>query len=394
MKKSVAITTIIAFHAVLIGGMLIQAGCSSEPEAQPQKAQSTVEEINPSQKDESTVATEQPVAETPAEQAKEVIPPEGSPALRAAPTRPAWNMSGSKSEELVPAEQPKKSGGDTLAPMTPAKPAGGATYIVQKGDSLAKIAKKHNVSLEKLLKLNGMNRATIIKVGQEIALPEPTPEAEVVPAKPAAPQIESAVETDELTVYIVKKGDSLGRIARKHKTTVKHLMDINGLKNHNIKIGQKLNVSKKGAAAAKQSETKKAVVLAGGELEYVVKSGDTLGGIAHRHGTSVKAIMERNSIKDARKLRVGQKLVIVSKKAVAKAEKKQEAKPEQPKAETKSEPQITVVGDANAKTESAASQAPVVAPAAAPAAPATPAPAVAPEAAPATQQTELPVTEL
>lgn len=46
MKKSVAITTIIAFHAVLIGGMLIQAGCSSEPEAQPQKAQSTVEEIN------------------------------------------------------------------------------------------------------------------------------------------------------------------------------------------------------------------------------------------------------------------------------------------------------------------------------------------------------------
>ena len=235
-----------------------------------------------------------------------------------------------------------------------------------------------------------MNRATIIKVGQEIALPEPTPEAEVVPAKPAAPQIESAVETDELTVYIVKKGDSLGRIARKHKTTVKHLMDINGLKNHNIKIGQKLNVSKKGAAAAKQSETKKAVVLAGGELEYVVKSGDTLGGIAHRHGTSVKAIMERNSIKDARKLRVGQKLVIVSKKAVAKAEKKQEAKPEQPKAETKSEPQITVVGDANAKTESAASQAPVVAPAAAPAAPATPAPAVAPEAAPASQQTELP----
>lgn len=392
MKKSVAITTIIAFHAVLIGGMLIQAGCSSEPEAQPQKAQSTVEEINPSQKDESTLTAEQPAAETPAEQAKEVIPPEGSPALRAAPTRPAWNMSGSKTEELVPAEQPKKSDGDTLAPMTPAKPAGGATYIVQKGDSLAKIAKKHNVSLEKLLKLNGMNRSTIIKVGQEIALPEPAPEAEVVPAKPVAQQIESAVETDELTVYIVKKGDSLGRIAKKHKTTVKHLMDINGLKNHNIKIGQKLNVSKKGATAAKQSEAKKAVVLAGGEIEYVVKGGDTLGGIAHRHGTSVKAIMERNGIKDARKLRAGQKLVIVSKKAVAKAEPKKEAKPEQPKVETKSEPQITVVGDTNAKTESAAPQAPAVAPVA----PATPAPAAAPapEAAPAPQQTELPVTEL
>ena len=61
MKKSVAITTIIAFHAVLIGGMLIQAGCSSEPEAQPQKAQSTVEEINPSQKDGSTRSEERRV---------------------------------------------------------------------------------------------------------------------------------------------------------------------------------------------------------------------------------------------------------------------------------------------------------------------------------------------
>lgn len=88
MKKSVAITTIIAFHAALIGGMLIQAGCSSEPsDAQPAKAKSTVEEINPSQKEE---------AQSAEEAQKEVIPPEGSAALRVPPTRPTWNMSAIK----------------------------------------------------------------------------------------------------------------------------------------------------------------------------------------------------------------------------------------------------------------------------------------------------------
>ena len=52
MKKSFAITTIIALHAALIGGMLIQ-GCSSEPaETQPAKAKTTVEEINPAQPEE------------------------------------------------------------------------------------------------------------------------------------------------------------------------------------------------------------------------------------------------------------------------------------------------------------------------------------------------------
>lgn len=395
MKKSFAITTIIALHAALIGGMLIQ-GCSSEPaETQPAKAKTTVEEINPAQPEEQPQPSA--VAET-----KEVIPPEGSATLRAAPTRPAWNMDKSN-EEIVPADKPvepqRPVANELVKPVE--KDPNLVSYTVQRGDSLAKIAKKHNVSLDKILKINGLTRTTVIQVGQEISLPAPDKNAEVVPATPVAPKIESAVETEEVAVYVVQKGDSLGRLARKFHTSVKHLMAINGLKNHNIKIGQKLNVSKKALAqsaesAPKAAKQQKGLELAGGEVEHVVKSGETLGLIALKYKTSVKVIMERNSIKDARKLRVGQKLAIVSKTAPKSASKVDAVKPAakaEPKVETQkaAQPAIPVVKDVPAQPATNAAPAPTVVPET----PAQPAPAASAQPAPAQSEAEsLPVVEL
>lgn len=320
MKKSVAISTIIAFHALVIGVLLFQAGCSSEPETKPTSAKSTVEEIAPTNEEKTQIE------EAKKEEAKaEVLPPEGSNVLRVPPTRPTWQMGGAKQEEIV-VEDKKPETTEVVKPSEPpvVKPkttdANLITYKVQKGDSLAKIAKKNKVSLNKILEINGMDRSSVIRVGQEISLPAPEPTAEVVPAVPTAPKTESTnVETEELTTYIVKKGDYLGKIARKYKMSVKQLMAINNLKNHNIRIGQKLNVSKSATsttATPVAPETKAEVKLAEGEVLHVVKSGETLGAIALKYGTSVKAIMEKNSIKDARKLRVGQKLTIVSRKAV------------------------------------------------------------------------------
>jgi membrane-bound lytic murein transglycosylase D len=42
--------------------------------------------------------------------------------------------------------------------------------------------------------------------------------------------------------YKVKKGDYLGKIANKYKCTIKDLMLWNDLKNHNIRVGQRLNI--------------------------------------------------------------------------------------------------------------------------------------------------------
>ncbi len=53
-----------------------------------------------------------------------------------------------------------------------------------------------------------------------------------------------------------------------------------------------------------------AIVIEQPKQEYVVKSGDTIAVIAKKFSVTPAALMSENNIKDARKLKVGQKLVI------------------------------------------------------------------------------------
>ena len=76
MKKSVAITAVLALHIGVISMLLVQAGCSSEPEAPAAKAKTATEEVT-------TIApAEQKEADASVRDAE--LPPEGSPALRVA----------------------------------------------------------------------------------------------------------------------------------------------------------------------------------------------------------------------------------------------------------------------------------------------------------------------
>ena len=311
MKKSVAITAVLALHIGVISMLLVQAGCSSEPEAPAAKAQTTVEEVT-------TIApAEQKEAEVSVREAE--LAPEGSPALRVAPTRPAWNMEKTedagevlvKEEPAAPAEG-KASEKPSVEKSEPKPvPATENIYVVRKGDNLSTIAKKHRVRLSELMEINSLNRSSVIKVGQEIKIPASGEVSSMPEQKPA--EHENAQVSSEAETYVVKSGDSLSRIAKRHSTTVRQLMSINNLKNHNIKIGQKLIVPK--ASAKKQSSSAQQPqnsAAANGEITYEIKSGDTLGVIARKHGTSVSAICKRNGISDPRKIRAGQKIIIAS----------------------------------------------------------------------------------
>jgi LysM repeat protein len=64
----------------------------------------------------------------------------------------------------------------------------------------------------------------------------------VVPAAVATKEaVPPAVNRPEI-VYVVKAGDTLGRIARQHHTTAKAIKDINGLSNDMIAVGAKLKL--------------------------------------------------------------------------------------------------------------------------------------------------------
>lgn len=117
--------------------------------------------------------------------------------------------------------------------------------------------------------------------------------------------------------YRIRRGDNLGSIARKHKTTVALLQQINNLNGYRIRAGRHLliPVAAKGleqythTADARRQRTQNRD-RSGDRITYRVRSGDTLWEIARRHGVSHKALARWNGMSPRDTLRLNQKLVI------------------------------------------------------------------------------------
>ena len=149
----------------------------------------------------------------------------------------------------------------------------------------------------------------------------------VVTADLSKPAEAPAAET---TVYIVQRGDYLAKISKKFNITISSIKRLNpsiGAKNV-VRVGQKLKLpgkvdvgvqaepAKAPAVAAKSAAKKPYAPYSGATKEYVVKSGDTLGGIAYGNGINIRQLKELNGLqKDT--LRIGQKLKVPAEKVVA-----------------------------------------------------------------------------
>ena len=132
-----------------------------------------------------------------------------------------------------------------VAPVEPLAPAvGGSEYVVAKGDSLAKIAKKNGVTLKALQAANPGVVPTKLKVGQKLTIPAGGKSADV-----AAPSVAAGGDTGGAS-YTVKSGDTLTKIAKKNGTTAKAIQAANGLTTTKIKVGQKLKIPSKAEAVA------------------------------------------------------------------------------------------------------------------------------------------------
>ncbi len=145
----------------------------------------------------------------------------------------------------------------------------------------------------------------------------PPVEASNPPVQPPAVVPAVAPETAG-TEYVVVKGDSLWKIAKKNGVTVKAIEAANpGIDPDRIKVGQKLSIP--GATSAAGSATDMAPSSSsggGGEQIYIVKPGDTLSKIAKRNGTTIRAIESENGLSTTH-IKVGQKLKIPAKAEAA-----------------------------------------------------------------------------
>jgi LysM repeat protein len=116
-------------------------------------------------------------------------------------------------------------------------------YAVLPNDNFTSIAKKHNITVKELATANPAADSRHLKVGQVLNLP-----ANVTPVAPTVPTT-NAETTAAGAIYTVKSGDTLTKIARDNKVTVKQLQQANGLRGSLIKVGQKLVIPAGGSGS-------------------------------------------------------------------------------------------------------------------------------------------------
>jgi LysM repeat protein len=131
----------------------------------------------------------------------------------------------------------------TPPPVAPAE-AAGTEYVVVKGDSLWKIAKKNGVTVKAIEAANPNIDPAKLKVGQKLSIPGATGAAQS-----AADLTGSSGAGDGGEIYVVKSGDTLSKIAKRNGTTVKAIESENGLSATRIKVGEKLKIPAKADAA-------------------------------------------------------------------------------------------------------------------------------------------------
>jgi peptidoglycan endopeptidase LytE len=112
-------------------------------------------------------------------------------------------------------------------------------YVIVAGDTFGALARRNHVSLKAMTDANPGVDAKKLKIGQKVQIPATT--SAIAAASPGpAPSVE-AVDADG-SLYVVKSGDTLGKIARLHGTTFKKIMAMNDLKTTSIRVGQKLKL--------------------------------------------------------------------------------------------------------------------------------------------------------
>ncbi|MEZ4280112.1 MAG: LysM peptidoglycan-binding domain-containing protein [Myxococcota bacterium] len=216
------------------------------------------------------------------------------------------------------------------------------------------------------------------------------------------------------STYVVRRGDTLSKIASRHGLTTKRLASMNGIRRYNqIRVGQRLKLPGQTRMAPMESPAPKEVVVAAARPApaaeakkppvsearapevvassgdgqattvetYTVRRGDNLTQIAKRYGLSIAEVAALNGLGNRHQIQAGQKLRIA--KATAPDERETPAAIEVARVE-KSVPPSPKPAPATPKAASTP-------PAPKPAAPPAPSPPPTPTAKPAPEPTPVAV---
>ncbi|MHB9060987.1 MAG: LysM peptidoglycan-binding domain-containing protein [Desulfobacteria bacterium] len=217
-------------------------------------------------------------------------------------------------------------------------------HKVRRGETLQALADRYKTTVPVLKELNGLKRDYLGRTASLVIPVTGLGEEETVPGTEVSPdrlamahmRVEEGSRKARIKVgrrpgpgdaVIVRKGDTLSRIAKRHGVGMKALAGANGLKPTSIlKVGARLLLPEPAGgtgsrtarkSASKASRGRKSTASAGSAryvrkrtTRYKVHRGDTLEQIARVYGVTVDRLADRNRLKKSQLLRQGVVLVI------------------------------------------------------------------------------------
>lgn len=147
----------------------------------------------------------------------------------------------------------------------------------------------------------------------QLQIPEFSPAVTVksVPAETPIKEAENPINEKPVEV-IVKKGDSLDKLARIHKSNVEEIRKMNKLQSDRLDIGQVLYIpnTKNKEIAQKTSPVKEKVSETNSAQYYVIKKGDNPWTLARKFNVDFDDLLKLNHLDEekARNLKVGDKI--------------------------------------------------------------------------------------
>lgn len=184
-------------------------------------------------------------------------------------------------------------------------------HTVKSGDSLYKIAHKHQTSIEQIKKINGLSN-NVIHPGQTLHIPLAhggQQEDEILTEEQVKKQQHKHYHishhhdhTKITTTYHVQKGDSLYKIAKHFDVTIKAIQHANHIESNTIQPGRVLHIpqsKKQGAHHQKHSQ----------KHRYKIKKGDSLWKIANHLNVSIDQLRQWNNLSSNPTIHPGHHLI-------------------------------------------------------------------------------------
>ncbi|HEV7431515.1 MAG TPA: LysM peptidoglycan-binding domain-containing protein [Steroidobacteraceae bacterium] len=203
----------------------------------------------------------------------------------------------------------------TLLTLTPEQRMRVTTYEVQRGDTLAGIAKENSTTPELLRHLNGLEPndkpvvgSTLMVPSTAIELPEKALRAAALVDRPERRHGRRSAHG----LHVVRRGDTLYSLAHRLGTDAHTLARLNNMEiSDPLRAGQRLVVSDRAArtSSASRSASTTAPATSGRQVTYTVRPGDTLYGIARLLQVTLHDLLGWNAMTAGSAIRPGQKLV-------------------------------------------------------------------------------------